>query len=120
MRSMSLFLTWALLPHKCPKFARSRWTGWIESIQWTGLLAGCHNLLLQIILEYTGGPKPGPTTQEEAVPENQHPIPLDAGGDAGANVWDYLFQQEANVAACGVSTKAPPLPNQSKGGPILN
>ena len=115
MRSMSLFLTWALLPHKCPKFARSRWTGWIESIQWTGLLAGCHNLLMHIILEYTGGPTQGPTTQEEAVPENQQTIPLD-GGDAGADFWDDLFQQEANVAAGGVSTSAPPLSNQNKGG----
>ena len=53
---MATFVTWALVPRKCPKFARSRWTNWIESIEWCGLLAGVHNLLEEIIATYTGSP----------------------------------------------------------------
>ena len=91
LRYMAHYLTWALCPCKCPKFARSRWTNWLDSIQWTGLLAGLHNLLESVIIEYTGGPGKGvdkAEQQQTLLPvDNQHQQDRTDG-------WDELFQEE--------------------------
>lgn len=45
---------WALIPFKCHKFPRSRWTNWDKSIEWAGLLEGCHGLLSDVMSEFLG------------------------------------------------------------------
>ena len=39
MEKAMRFLAWAILPGKCPKFCRSRWTRYDEAVDWVGLLS---------------------------------------------------------------------------------
>ena len=54
MKVLAVFVTWALCPRQCPVFARSRWTRYDESVDYCGLLAGCHGLLHKLLVELTG------------------------------------------------------------------
>ena len=44
--------TWALLPHKCPRLARHRWTGHAPAVEWAGLLASHHGLLQALLARW--------------------------------------------------------------------
>ena len=44
--------TWALLPHKCPRLARHRWTGHAPAVEWAGLLASHHRLLQALLARW--------------------------------------------------------------------
>ena len=48
---------WALLPHKCPKYVQSRWTGQEASITWCALLMAHHNLFEPMMLKFAGSPQ---------------------------------------------------------------
>ena len=93
LRAMSTWLSWALIPHKCPRFARSRWTNWIESVQWCGVLGAIHNLLPSIILEYTGGIPSEMRGSAAEVLDNavQDAAPLDH------DEWDDMYDTEIKV-----------------------
>jgi hypothetical protein len=45
-------VTPALVPHGCPKFPRSRWTGSDMSVDWCGLLGVHHSLLRPLIVKW--------------------------------------------------------------------
>lgn len=90
LKKMALYLTWALVPRKCPKYARSRWTGWIEAVEWCGLLGGVHNLLEDIILAYTGTVKKNP-----AKPTNCD------GFDEHQDEWEQLMIEEGEQEQAG-------------------
>ena len=53
------FTTAALLPGKMPRFAKNRWNNQFASAAWGGLLASHHNLLVPLLLAFTGGPVSG-------------------------------------------------------------
>ena len=48
------YATFALLPHKLPRFPRTRWSNREGSICWSGLLSCHHGLLLRIIEKVAG------------------------------------------------------------------
>ncbi len=59
---------WALLPHKLPRFPRTRWSNREASVCWSALLGAHHFLLLRVIEKFSGGPrvvKPALQTQPE-------------------------------------------------------
>ncbi len=102
LRYMSIFLSWALCPCKCPKFARSRWTNWLGSVEWVGLLSGVHNLLEAVIIEYTGGPAK-PMNQEQQVVAA---MPLENAQDQH-DEWDDILEEELQEDTC----QPIPIPN---------
>ena len=55
-------LSWALCPGKCPKYCRSRWTRYNESIDWCELAANiCNGMLFDELMERTiGNPQAQP------------------------------------------------------------
>eukprot|EP00435_Cladocopium_sp_Y103_P051003 s1635_g15.t1 len=53
---ISNYVTWALIPEKCPKYSRARWTNYDRALKWTGLLACCHRLLPRLLAMYAGQP----------------------------------------------------------------
>ena len=112
MRNMTTFLTWALVPYKCPKFARSRWTNWVESVEWTGLLAGIHNLLEEVILAYTGGPRSTQTVSESPAAAGVLPV-----NQAEQDEWDDMLQlQSSSQPALG---SAKPKQGEKDSGEVL-
>lgn len=67
LHKFSQYTTWALLPHKLPRFPRTRWSNREASVCWSALLGAHHFLLLRVIERFSGGPrvvKPGPKDQE--------------------------------------------------------
>ena len=57
---------WALCPHKCPHFARNRWTGQEWSLSWNALLMGHHGLHEAVLEVYTGVPIVAPSSESSA------------------------------------------------------
>ena len=49
------YCVWSLLPHKLPRFPRTRWSNREASVCWSGLLACHHNLLLRVIERFARG-----------------------------------------------------------------
>ena len=57
------FATWALLPRKVERFARSRWSGQLEAISGAALLFAHHGLGEEVLVRFAGGklrPQPQP------------------------------------------------------------
>ncbi len=54
-KGIAIFVAWALIPHRCPVFPRSRWTRSDESVDFLGLLASVHSLLEPLVINLTGG-----------------------------------------------------------------
>ena len=54
LHKLSTYTTFALLPHKLPRFPRSRWSNRETAVCWSGLLASHHNLLLRVIEKFSG------------------------------------------------------------------
>ena len=61
VRHMVRYVTWSLLPSAFPRFPRSRWTRYDEALDAVTLLAGCHNILQDLVLEFTGAPRVTPS-----------------------------------------------------------
>ena len=99
--SMCWFLSWALLPFKAPKFPRSRWVRYEESIDWCGLLAGTHNLLERIFTIYCG--KAGDHNPKGSKASQLHKP--DAFPVTDRDAWDAEY--EAELASESKSTSAP-------------
>ena len=56
LRKFVQYVCWAICPTKCPKFCRSRWTRYDESIDWCGLVASiCNGRLLETLMQKTIG-----------------------------------------------------------------
>ena len=53
---MSMFVCWALIPSKTPKFARNRWVNQEPAVDWAGLLSRHHNLLSKLMIKWIGPP----------------------------------------------------------------
>ena len=53
----SILVPWALMPHKCPRLARNKWTGQAEAVNWCGLLANHHGLLERLMARWVGKPQ---------------------------------------------------------------
>ena len=81
-RAMSTHLVWALLPGVCPRFLKSRWVRYDESLDWCGLLSGIHNLLPRLVGVITGHP---------------HQCVQNSAVQAGGQDWDAVFAEEATV-----------------------
>lgn len=54
VEKMRRFVVWSLIPHKCPKFVKSRWTGHETALTWNALLMCHHNLHERLLVRYTG------------------------------------------------------------------
>ena len=52
---------WALIPHKAPRYARSKWTNHSASVQWSGLISCHHQLLVKLMQRWVGGPAENPS-----------------------------------------------------------
>ena len=51
------WLSWAFLPHKMPKYCKSRWTGQEASVTWAALMMAHHNLYEDLLLRFTDVPR---------------------------------------------------------------
>ena len=49
------YATWALLPTKCPKLIRSKWTGQEGAVSWAGLLDSHYGLLRRVMTRFANG-----------------------------------------------------------------
>ena len=58
LEKVTLWGCWALLPHKLPKFAKTRWTNQQKSLHWASLLEAHHQLLAAVVTKFTGTPTP--------------------------------------------------------------
>ena len=89
LERMTSYVTWALIPTKCHKFPRARWTEWDKSIDWAGLLAACHNLLEAVVTTYIGKPQTGfPDPALVAASD------ADSGGD---DDWETQFKKASET-----------------------
>lgn len=97
LKGIAIFVAWALVPHRCPVFPRSRWTHSDEAFDYLGLLACCHGLLESLVVEMTGGPdKESESTSHEQqqqgelwqVLDNQH-VDVD-----NMDEWASMMQEE--------------------------
>ena len=86
LRLVSTYLVWAIAPFKCPKFVRSKWTRYDESVDFLGLLGGLHGLLQPTLSEMWGSPH---TRVPIATMTTQDHQQQELG-------WDELFHQEAS------------------------
>ena len=64
---MKVLVPWALVPHKTPRYCRTRWTNHSASVDWAGLLAMHHNLLPRLIKKWTGAPSQAPAGANSCV-----------------------------------------------------
>ena len=71
VRLTSTYLVWAIAPHRCPKYVRSRWTRYDESVDFLGLLGGIHGLLEPALSELWGSPHTNVPIANAAVQERQ-------------------------------------------------
>ena len=60
LHKLRKFVSWALLPRKCPRFARSRWVNQEPAIEWCGLLSCHHGLLAKVLRRWVGRPTSAP------------------------------------------------------------
>lgn len=90
-KMLAIYCAWALVPSQAPVFPRSRRTRWDASIDWCGLIEGCHGLLGKLIAEITGVPVASPASEEEI--RVSHAVPPIAIDDD----WDLMFS-ESTVA----------------------
>ena len=56
MAKFAKYCVWSLLPHKLPRFPRTRWSNREASVCWSGLLACHHNLLLRVLERFARRP----------------------------------------------------------------
>ena len=96
MTKVRQFVVWALLPHKSPKFIKSRWTGHETSIAWNAILMSHHNLHERLIVRYTGVPE-RPIISAARVPV----MVMEAvgGGEECDGDWSFLLDSEQNVTS---------------------
>ena len=101
LKAFVVFVSWALLPFRCPVYPRSRWTRADEAFDFVGLLCSVHNLLPALINELTGGPnKP---QQEQTSQQHQHglfDVLDDKHEDLELDEWQTLMEQETG-SGCG-------------------
>ena len=94
MTKVRQFLVWALLPHKCPNFVKSRWTGHERTIAWNAILMSHHNLHERLIVRYTGVP------ERPIVSATRAPIMvMEAVEDATECDWSFLLDSDQNVTS---------------------
>lgn len=94
MTKVRQFVVWALLPHKCPKFVKSRWTGHESTIAWNAILMSHHNLHERLIVRYTGVP------ERPIVSATRAPIMvMEAVEDATECDWSFLLDSDQNVTS---------------------
>ena len=51
------FCVWALLPHRCPKYAKNRWVGQDTALIWNALLMSHYHLHEKLLVKFTGVPE---------------------------------------------------------------
>ena len=110
MEKSMRFLAWSLCAGKCPKFCRSRWTRYDESLNWVGLLSIlCKGKFLKLLMERTlGKPAQSPTLSMEtgAKPSARPALQMDA-----KSKWAQAALQECGVLQTETATsKAKPSP----------
>ena len=97
----------ALIPGRCPTFARNRWTNQTEAIQWAGLLDAHHGLLMDVITAYVSqhlpvGPSQGNEPMFGDIQEDSPPIPDDdapeTAGDMASALEDLADLMETATA----------------------
>eukprot|EP00435_Cladocopium_sp_Y103_P045770 s2018_g13.t1 len=68
------YCVWALLPHRCPKYAKNRWVGQDTALIWNALLMSHHHLHEKLLVKFTGVPErilsPARTTMITGFGEN--------------------------------------------------
>ena len=84
------FLTWALPPHKMPKYVPSRWTGQEAAVTWCALLMCHHNLFEPLMMAFTKAP-----VLAASVPVLMHT----AADDDNTNFFEALADQQCLIAA---------------------
>ena len=92
------YTTWALIPKKCPVYARGRWTQYDLALQWCGLLLSVHGLLPYLMAAFCGHVGPTASSVPEAPtqrPENQS--------------WDAMLVDVAPDPAMGLSETLEPV-----------
>ncbi|CAE7245881.1 unnamed protein product, partial [Symbiodinium sp. CCMP2456] len=78
----------ALLPHRCPVFPRSRWTGADRAVDWVLLLALCFDLLSEVVPRWADMP---------AEPQQADAQAARAASDSAS--WDDFCLELVNVDA---------------------
>ena len=51
------YCVWALLTHRCPKYAKNRWVGQDTALIWNALLMSHHHLHEKLLVKFTGVPE---------------------------------------------------------------
>ncbi|OLP75628.1 hypothetical protein AK812_SmicGene44547 [Symbiodinium microadriaticum] len=90
------YCSWALVPSKCPKYSRGRWTQYDKALQWTGLLASVHSLLPYLMTQYRGGS----AEETRRVVQEHQPRGQDLGG------WDAVLDEAMNAPDPGQEASA--------------
>ena len=75
------FVTFALVPSKLKRFAKSRWQGQFAAAAYTGLLASHHGLLTHVVLAFTGAPVPPVRNVEDTAEEPDNAAFVQCRGD---------------------------------------
>lgn len=101
LKFMVVHLAWALIPHRCPIFPRSRWTNVDAAFDWLGLLNACHGLLEPVVYHITGKP-PKPLVTEPIQEVQAEPMLLALDDD-----WDALYLEQKEQQCGEVEQQAP-------------
>ena len=103
------YCSWAICPTKCPKFCRSRWTRYDESIDWAGLVSNiCGGMIFDLLMQKTlGKPSKVPSSHEEQPQPGKRqsqarPLQLK---DAKKR-WEQLALEEAGIAGSSSTSKS--------------
>lgn len=95
LKGIAVFVTWALVPHRCPLFPRARWTRSDEAIDFLGLLCAVHNLLEPLTTAMTGGPDKDLTTADSDQQGAAEVLAaLDQAQDDNFDEWAELMREE--------------------------
>ena len=103
LKGVSIFVSWALIPTRCPMFPRSRWTNADIAIDFVGLLASVHSLLEPFALEMTGGPDKEHGEQQTKTKSDESSNLYDLLDSKAAieceDEWNALLLEETGLAA---------------------
>ena len=90
----AIFISWSLLPCKCPALNRKNWLGSLPNLDWIGLLESHHSLYSRLLVLFIGSPK-AVTVSAPAVPPEQSG---EAEGSSHA-AWDEAVQDALQAPA---------------------
>ena len=106
------YCAWALVPKKCPVYARGRWTQYDKALQWCGLLLSVHDLLGYLMPAFSGiPPAPGERPSNPALGHNA------LRNDWDAVLEDFCEEHQDLAREQAVAADEAPRPPSSAEGP---